>query len=276
MAEDIYDENRLGLIRAYWLGQNLTYLGNKCELVLGNKEEFKVRGREGDSLIHGLATINRTLDKLNITPSVQRHIMDVIEYLNGKYVDPLYPSAYLSLDDAKTLYENSKSWKYDIEKSLRNDFYEPYKIGSEPIIFIGHGHDNSWKDLKEHLVEKQCLSVEEFNIEPRAGYSTKEILEKMKERSSMALLVLTGESLDINRKIHAPENVIHEVGLFQGELGFNKTIPILENGIVEFSNIQGTQQIRFDKGKIREIFGDVVAVIRREFPHLIYNPERRY
>lgn len=154
---------------------------------------------------------------------------------------------------------------YDIEKSLRNDFYEPYKIGSEPIIFIGHGHDNSWKVLKEHVAEKQCLSVEEFNIEPRAGYSTKEILEKMKKRSSIALLVLTGEVPDTKGDIHARENVVHEVGLFQGELGFNRAIPILENGIVEFSNIQSIQQIRFDKGKIREIFGDVMATIRREF-----------
>ena len=34
-------------------------------------------------------------------------------------------------------------------------------------------------------------------------------------------------------------NVIHEVGLFQGRLGANKAIILLEDGCEEFSNIQG-------------------------------------
>lgn len=276
--DEIYDENRLGVIRVYWLGRNLTYLGNKAGLVLENKEQFKVRGIDTDCLICGLKNINNTLKNLNITPQVQRQIIELTEYLNKIYIDPINPPSYLCTDDAEKIYDTTKSWMYDIEKSLRNDFYEPYKIGSEPIIFIGHGHDNSWKELKDHLSDVQRFTVEEFNIESRAGYSTKEIIEKMLNTSSMAFIVLTGEILDSKGDIHARDNVINEVGLFQARLGFNRAISLLEEGTVEFSNIQGTQQIRFRKGKIREVFGDVIATIRREFSPLAYNPvrERRY
>ncbi len=38
-----------------------------------------------------------------------------------------------------------------------------------------------------------------------------------------------------------------------------------EEGAEDFSNIAGIQQIRFTKGNIKETFGEVLAVLRREF-----------
>ena len=72
-------------------------------------------------------------------------------------------------------------------------------------------------------------------------------------------MVLTGEDLDANGTLHARENVIHELGLFQGRLGWRKAIALLEEGIEEFSNIHGINQIRFSKGNIQETFGEVLA-----------------
>lgn len=132
-------------------------------------------------------------------------------------------------------------------------------------IFIGHGHDEQWRDLKDHLHEKQGFEVVAYEIGPRAGLSVKEILESMLEESSFALLVLTGEDVDSEGHSHARENVIHELGLFQGRIGFKRAIAILEIGVNEFSNILGINQIRFNKGNIKEAFGDVLSVIRREF-----------
>jgi len=137
---------------------------------------------------------------------------------------------------------------------------------SEPLtIFIGHGHDPQWRDLKDHLHEKHSLNVSAYEIGPRAGKSIKDVLEEMLDESSFALLVLTGEDININGELHARENVIHELGLFQGRLGFTRAIALLEDGVQEFSNILGINQIRFAKGRIKETFGDVLATIRREF-----------
>ena len=86
----------------------------------------------------------------------------------------------------------------------------------------------------------------------------------MLEESSMAFLILTYEDIGTDGEMHARENVVHEVGLFQGRLGFKRAIVVLEDGVHEFSNILGINQIRFSKGNIRETFGDVIATIKRE------------
>lgn len=128
---------------------------------------------------------------------------------------------------------------------------------SEPLtIFIGHGHDPQWRDLKDHLHEKHGLNVSAYEIGPRAGKSIKDVLEEMLDEFSFALLVLTGEDININGELHARENVIHELGLFQGRLGFTRAIALLEECVQEFSNILGINQIRFAKGRIKETFGE--------------------
>ncbi len=132
-------------------------------------------------------------------------------------------------------------------------------------IFIGHGRDPQWRDLKDHLHEKHGLNINHYEIGPRAGKSIKDVLEEMLDESSFALLVLTGEDIHTNGELHARENVIHELGLFQGRLGFMRGIALLEEGVQEFSNILGINQLRFAKGRIKETFGDVIATIRREF-----------
>jgi len=137
----------------------------------------------------------------------------------------------------------------------------------KPVIFIGHGHDIQWKDLKDHLYEMHGLYVECYEIDPRAGFTPKEVLNKMLAISSYAILVFTGEDQDAEGGLHARENVIHELGLIQGRLGWEKAIVLLEDGVKEFSNIIGVTQIRFNKGHIRETFGDVIATIKREFPY---------
>lgn len=136
---------------------------------------------------------------------------------------------------------------------------------AEPLtVFIGHGRDDQWRDLKDHLHDLHNIDVVAYEVGPRAGLGVKEVLQQMIDESSFALLVLTGEDQHTDGELHARENVIHEVGLFQGTLGFERAIVLLEEGVTEFSNILGINQIRFPNGGIRETFGDVIATINRE------------
>ena len=132
-------------------------------------------------------------------------------------------------------------------------------------IFIGHGRNLQWRDLKDHLHEKHGFDVEAYEVGARGGLTIKEVLKEMLSQSSLALLVMTAEDEDAEGKYHARENVIHELGLFQGRLGFRKAVILLEKGTEEFSNIEGLQQIRFSKGAILETYGEVLATIKREF-----------
>ena len=59
-------------------------------------------------------------------------------------------------------------------------------------------------------------------------------------------------------------NVVHEAGLFQGRLGFEKAIILLEDGCEEFSNINGLGQIRFPKENITAAFEEIRRVLERE------------
>jgi len=143
---------------------------------------------------------------------------------------------------------------------------EPLALPPEkPVVFIGHGRTQLWRDLKDHLHEKHGYQVEAYEIGARAGHAIRDILEEMLDRSSFALLVLTGEDETADGSLRARQNVIHETGLFQGKLGFRRAVVLLEEGAEEFSNIKAIEQIRFSKGNIKETFGDVLATLKREF-----------
>jgi hypothetical protein len=136
-----------------------------------------------------------------------------------------------------------------------------------PTIFIGHGGNPQWRDLKDHLHDKHGFKIQAYEIGARAGHAIRDTLNEMLGSSSFAILVMTGEDDVADGGIRARQNVVHEAGLFQGRLGFARAIVLLEKGVQEFSNIHGIDQIRFEKDRIKETFGEVVATIRREFPN---------
>lgn len=142
------------------------------------------------------------------------------------------------------------------------------KIVPEKIIggkvFIGHGRSLLWRDLSHFLSERLNQEWDEFNRESTAGISIKERLETMLDQASFAFLIMTAEDEHSDNTLHARENVIHEVGLFQGRLTFKRAIILLEEGCQEFSNIHGVGQIRFPKGNIRAAFEDIRLVLERE------------
>jgi predicted nucleotide-binding protein len=136
--------------------------------------------------------------------------------------------------------------------------------GKVAAVFIGHGHSRLWKDLRDFLVGRLGLKYEEFNREPAAGKSNKERLQEMLDASGFALIVMTGEDEAEDGTRRARENVIHEAGLFQGRLGFEKAIILLEEGCKEFSNIEGLVQLRFPQGNIMAVSEEVRRVLERE------------
>lgn len=135
-----------------------------------------------------------------------------------------------------------------------------------PTIFLGHGRSLLWREIKDHLHEKHGYRVEAYEIGARAGHVIRDVVQDMLDKSAFALLVMTGEDEMVGGGTRARQNVVHETGLFQGRLGFQRAIVLLEDGTEEFSNIQGIEQIRFARGNIKETFGEVLATIRREFP----------
>lgn len=131
-------------------------------------------------------------------------------------------------------------------------------------IFVGHGRSPVWRELKEFLVERLGLQVDEFNSESVAGIPTAKRLEALLNRAAFAFLVMTAEDEHADGTLNARLNVVHEVGLFQGRLGFTQAIVLLEEGCEEFSNIHGLGQIRFPTGNISAKFEEIRRVLERE------------
>jgi hypothetical protein len=131
-------------------------------------------------------------------------------------------------------------------------------------VFVGHGQSQQWRELKDFLQDRLGLQVDEFNRVPVAGTTTVARLSDMLNNAAFACLVMTAEDERSDGTKVARANVIHEVGLFQGRLGFERAIVLLEEGCEEFSNITGLSQLRYPAGRISAIFEDLRAVLERE------------
>jgi hypothetical protein len=136
----------------------------------------------------------------------------------------------------------------------------------KPRVFIGHGHSPLWRELADHLEHLQGFKIDAYEVGPRAGLSVKEVLQRLLRHASFAILVHTAEDEHGDGGLRARENVVHETGLFQGALGFERVIVLREEGCESFSNQSGINEIRFSKGNIREAYGEIVATLYREFP----------
>lgn len=143
------------------------------------------------------------------------------------------------------------------ERSVKDE-----RVGTN--VFIGHGQSAAWRELKDFIHERLGLPYDEFNRVPVAGVTNIARLSEMLDGAAIAFLVLTGEDEQSDGQLHARMNVVHEAGLFQGRLGFERAIIVLEEGCEEFSNIEGLGQIRFPTGNISAAFEDIRRVLERE------------
>jgi predicted nucleotide-binding protein len=149
-----------------------------------------------------------------------------------------------------------------IERASARGFSERSRQGGS--VFIGHGRSHVWRELKDFVSDRLHLPWDEFNRVPVAGTTNIERLLQMLDNAGIAFIILTAEDERIDGALLARQNVVHEVGLFQGRLGFSRAIVMLENGCDEFSNIQGLGQIRFPKGRVAASFEEVRQVLERE------------
>lgn len=156
----------------------------------------------------------------------------------------------------------------------RLDSERKTESGHEPEgrIAIGHGHSPDWRALKDFIADRLQLPWDEFNRVTSAGIATTDRLQEMVDGCAAAFLIATAEDERIDGEMTARQNVIHEIGLFQGRLGFSRAIVLLEEGCAEFSNIHGLGQIRFPRGQISACFEEVRRVLERE--GLLEGPER--
>jgi len=130
-------------------------------------------------------------------------------------------------------------------------------------IFVGHGGAKDWEELAAFLRDELNCKVVEFNSEPTAGLFSGARLMDMLAQSRFAFLVMTAEDERADGSFQARQNVIHEIGLFQGRLGFNRAVMLKEDKADTFSNVAGLTYIGFRRGELAKAFSEVTRTLMR-------------
>ncbi len=126
------------------------------------------------------------------------------------------------------------------------------------------GRSRLWARVKTYLEDELGLATATYESESRAGESIVPVLEKMLEQATFAMLLLTAEDEGVAGEMRARQNVVHEAGLFQGRLGFRRGVLLVQEGLDEFSNVAGLQQIRFSGENVEQTFYELHRVLKRE------------
>lgn len=130
-------------------------------------------------------------------------------------------------------------------------------------IFIGHGRNKIWARLQVFLQDELRLQTLSFESESRTGESIVNILSEILDNASFAILVMTAEDETGSGRLRARQNVVHESGLFQGRLGFQKVVILKEDTTEEFSNIAGLQYIPFTGDNIEQTFYELQKYLKK-------------
>lgn len=138
------------------------------------------------------------------------------------------------------------------------------QLSKPPCVFIGHGRRQLWARVQIFLEKDLQLKTVNYESEARAGKSIVPILNDMLDQATFAVLLLTAEDGTPDGKIRARQNVVHEAGLFQGRLGFDRAILLVQRDLDSFSNIDGLQHIPFIDDEIEQTFYELRKTLRRE------------
>lgn len=128
-------------------------------------------------------------------------------------------------------------------------------------VFISHGHNEllklKLKDFVQNQLHREPLILNEM---PNNGLTVVEKLEQASSLCNVAIVLLTKDDETKDGGMRARQNVIHEIGFFQGKYGRRKVILLCEHGVEIFSNISGILRIEFTTSHFEEIYEN----LRRE------------
>ncbi len=130
-------------------------------------------------------------------------------------------------------------------------------------VFIGHGHDAQWRVVKDCLAS-WGLRATYFESVSAVGKFTSEVLTEQALGADFAVIVVTGDDEGSGGQRRGRQNVVHEIGLMQGRLGWTKVAVLLEEGVEPFSNIAGLQYIPFSKGRVHQALHELQNTLVRE------------
>lgn len=141
----------------------------------------------------------------------------------------------------------------------------PISATREEGVFISHGRARDWMEVQAFIGRDVGLRTLELAQEPNRGRTVLQKLEEESSRCSFAVVVMTGEDLTAEGERRTRENVMHEIGYFQGKYGLSRVCLLHQEGTNIPSNIHGLVYIPFPEGLVTASFGALGRELRDAF-----------
>lgn len=134
--------------------------------------------------------------------------------------------------------------------------------GRSAGIFISHGSNSEWFAVQRFLEDRFDAPVHSFESASWGGREITEAISSYLERCGLSVCVLTAEDFTGDGRKFARQNVIHEVGLFQGQHGFDSVVLLVEEGCDFVPQAAVPYTIFFPRNKIHRTFYQLAEIIK--------------
>lgn len=185
---------------------------------------------------------------------------------NVKVPDP-YVKGGSKVDSIYTIYQVSpiiQNIDYILEVRTNYRIGEKNDIQERPKrIFISHGRSKEWYKLQSFIEKDIKLETLELAQEPILGRTVLQKLNDEAERCGYAIILMTGDDI-VGEEVRARENVMHEIGYFQGKYGLQNVTLLHEEGVNIPSNIHGLVYIPFPKDTVEATFGAIYRELKAQ------------
>lgn len=157
--------------------------------------------------------------------------------------------------------------KRDIDQILElranSELAPPSAAASAPrCVFVSHGRAPDWREVQTYIEKDIGLPTMELAQEANQGRTILAKLWESSQRCDSAVIVMTGDDLDAAGQARARENVIHEIGFFQGKYGLDRVCLLHEEGVSIPSNIHGLVYTPFPKEMVSASFGVLIRELK--------------
>ena len=129
-------------------------------------------------------------------------------------------------------------------------------------VFLSHGRNEQWRRVQEYIEKTIELPTLELAQEANKGRTIFQKLIDESDNCAYAVIIMTGDDSTVDEQIRARENVVHEIGYFQGKYGSSKVCLLHEEGVNIPTNIQGIAYIPFPKEGIEAALGGLTRELK--------------
>lgn len=121
-------------------------------------------------------------------------------------------------------------------------------------VFVTHGRAQDWRAVKDYIETDIQLRTAELAQQPNLGRTVIEKLFDTADECDSAVIVMTGDDVTEQGEPRVRENVMHEIGFFQGRYGRDRVILLHENNVNVPTNLSGVVYSAFPHGSIEACF----------------------